>query len=111
MGAWLHGGLSSQRLELLRVWALRAAEQSREYGEAEAVWEGYLATADRASDLLDQRASCRGLSRYAGCSSLQLRSSVEDRNQRSGCFFPLCLLSDRRIPPGHIRFNFNKLGA
>lgn len=104
---WLHPGLSSQRLEDLRFWALRSAEQSREYGEAEEVWAPYLATADRAADLLDQRGSCGRSSRYAGCSVLRMRSTEDDRLRRNGCFYPLCLIPANRNMQGRVQFHYN----
>jgi hypothetical protein len=107
MSAWLHAGLSTERLEHLRLWALHCAEQSREYGESPEVWGGYLDTADRVTDLLDLRAGCRTLHRLGNCSSVRLRAPESERKKRNGCFFPLCLIANRRIPPGHIRFNFN----
>lgn len=104
--AWVHPAMSSQRLAFVRAWALRSAEQSREYGENEAVWARYLDTADRVSDWLDQRTECgHRLSRYAGCSRIRLRSSAAERDIRGGCFFPLCLISGQRSPTGHLRFN------
>jgi hypothetical protein len=106
--AWVHPALSSERLEMLRFWALRSAEQSREFGEPEAEWSSYLDTADRAADLLDQRAHCHHTSRYAGCAALRMRASEENRKARDSCFFPLCLISARRNRPGHIRFHFDK---
>lgn len=108
MGAWLHPAMSSGRLEGIRSWALRSAEQSREFGEPEAVWSGYLDAADRAADLLDQRAYCGHTYRYVGCASLRMRASEEDRKSRDNCFFPLCLISARKFRPGHIRFHFDK---
>jgi hypothetical protein len=108
MGAWMHPRLSSQRLETIRLWALRAAEQSREYGEPEPVWEGYLDTADRVSDLLDQRQCCGITGRFPGCGTLRLRATEGEREKRNGCFFPHCLLSLEPIRPGFVRFHFNK---
>jgi hypothetical protein len=107
--AWVHPGMSSQRLEFLRFWALRAAEQSREYGEAETEWSPYLDIADRAGALLDQRTDCdHRMSRYAGCSALRLRASEAEREIRGGCFFPLCLLSGQKSPRGRLIFNLNR---
>lgn len=105
---WLHPGMSSERLELIRFWSLRATEQSREYGEPEDVWAAYAATADRASDLLDQRENCGGTSRFPGCGILRMRAPTESREKRNGCFFPLCLLSVQPIQPGRVRFHFDK---
>lgn len=104
---WLHPALASERLEDLRFWALRAAEQSREYGEPEAVWAGYVDVADRASDLLDRRAVCGHSGRFPGCAGMRLRAPSESR-KRVGCFFPLCLLSGKTSGPGRLRFHFNK---
>lgn len=107
MGAWLHPGLSSERLENLRFWALRAAGQSREGGEPEDVWAGYLATAALASDLLDQREhGCRS-SRFAGCAVLKMRSTEDERNKRNGCFYPLCLIPVNRNMQGRVQFHHN----
>lgn len=106
--AWVHPGRSSERLEEIRFWALRAAEQSREYGEPETVWGIYVDTADRVSDLLDQRASCGSPRSFQSCGPLKLRASQADREKRNGCFFPLCLLSREPIRPGRVLFHFNK---
>lgn len=97
--------MTTRHLEEIRFWALRAAEQSREYGEPEEDWARYLDAADRVSDILDQREQCgRRLSRYAGCGSLKLRASEAEREFRDGCFFPLCLISNMRWPTGRLRF-------
>lgn len=102
---WLHPALSTQRLEDIRFWALRAAEQSREYGESEEVWGPYADAADRASDLLAIRQDCFRLFRNAECASIRLRASERDRANRNGCFHPLCLLSARQIQPGRVQFH------
>src|SRR5689334_13022185 len=89
--------MPSERLEEILHWALRAAEQSREYGEAEEEWAAYLDTADRAAALLEQRAACRRMYCYDGCAVTQLRASDAERIKRNGCFFPLCLISAKPI--------------
>lgn len=87
----------SRTLGEYRYWALRAAEQAREYGEPEAVWESYLDTADRVSDVLDRRAACgRDRAETAGCTRMRARATPEERTDRDGCLFPRCLAPLRR---------------